>query len=54
MELDDEDGSRHELIDATINIKPNTVAHSIRKLIILLEHILCIKMKIIQVLMIYQ
>ena len=27
MELDDEDGSRHELIDATINIKPNTVAH---------------------------
>ena len=27
MELDDEIGFRHELVDATINIKPNTVAH---------------------------
>jgi hypothetical protein len=27
MELDDENGFRHELIDAIINIKPNTVAH---------------------------
>ena len=27
MELDDDIGFRHELVDATINIKPNTVAH---------------------------
>jgi hypothetical protein len=27
MELEDEIGSRHELVDATITIKPNTVAH---------------------------
>ena len=27
IELDDENGFRHELIDAIINIKPNTVAH---------------------------
>ena len=27
IEIDDENGFRHELIDAIINIIPNTVAH---------------------------
>ena len=52
IEIDNENGFRHELIDAIINIIPNTVV--IRKLIILLKDNLFIKCEIILVLISYQ